>query len=990
VNSRDDDPGTRGARVQAGPGRGRLPRVFISSASGELASYRTAAVEVCRRLGFTPVYMEEFGPQRPQPEQVCQQKVESCDVFVLLLAHRYGSRPPGKQLSYTELEYGWAARRPDMPLLAFVVDPDLPWPPRDMDQGPDGEALKLFVDRVLASHSVKPLAGKDRFREDLIIALWQHEVARVSAAELDPEPDTGEKPSESPVPSPPAFYPVPSYVGSAPFTGRAAHLAELDEWARSPDPVMVVEAIGGTGKSALTWDWVQDGACYAVDGLAGRLWWSFYDGSASMTRFLQEVLAYTTERPMREVRRLSRADLADEVFSALTSRPYLLVLDGFERLLAAYHRFDPSKLRDEEVKQDQRSLIEPNADDVVRRLAAAGPSKVLISTRLMPTALESRFGQRLPGVRHLRLPGLDDDDTRTLLGRLEVRGSPQAIAGFFRPLGNHPLLIGIVAGLVRDYRAEPGGFDRWLADPTAGGAFTVPGLDLSQQRTHILAAALASLQPGPRQLLGWISVLAGAVGWSALNAINPFQPERPDPDDDDAEAWASGEAVVRAPALLDAALKDLEDCGLLWWDRSSNTYDLHPIVRAYAYDQLEESERVRANDRVRDHFQALPAEDPGRATSVEDLTQTITIFRALIGAGHFSDASIMWNRFKQALLVDLGAYATVTELLGPLAARGTPRIRSDLANACGAAGQYAEAIGRRTSLLAESLREADVYGACICLAELAKYFRRTGDYAVAQRCADLEAAVRVAADYQAVGEMLLSHAGRTMVKGRTEEAANLLDQAETLGLHGNNPWFEEDIQYLRLFIALVDESLTHGQLADAATRIRSLSGRRHLAELRYRLFLRQEQFAPALSAAQEYEQLGRDAGIDVTPATSAFLLAKLGRTDEAAAAVEDALTRLPRIHPAQRPHLYLARALRELGRTVEAAFHAREAYRQAWADGPPNSHYWNLRDARQLLEDMGKPVPDLPTTDPATVQVPLEDEVRAFIAKLETERREGE
>ncbi len=181
------------------------------------------------------------------------------------------------------------------------------------------------------------------------------------------------------------------------------------------------------------------------------------------------------------------------------------------------------------------------------------------------------------------------------------------------PLGNHPLLIGIVAGLVRDYRAEPGGFDRWLADPTAGGALRLPDLDLTQRRTHILAAALDGLEPGSRRLLGWISVLAGAVSWATLESINPFRPEPPAPVGSRCSvrpvsqsglrhrlrqhsetprkwnatrgtlaAWRSSEPVMRATAQLGAALKDLEDRGLLWWDRSSNTYDLHPIIRAYA------------------------------------------------------------------------------------------------------------------------------------------------------------------------------------------------------------------------------------------------------------------------------------------------------------------------------------------------------------------------------------------------------------------------
>ena len=297
--------------------------------------------------------------------------------------------------------------------------------------------------------------------------------------------------------------------------------------------------------------------------------------------------------------------MADEALARLRDRPYLIVLDGFERLLTAYHRFDPSKLRDEDVAENARSLIETNADDVVRRLAAAGPSKILVNTRLMPLALQGQFGREMPGVRHVRLPGLTDDDMYTLLHRLDVRASESALGSFFRPLGNHPLLAGIVAGLVRDYRPAPGDFDRWLADPAAGGALSVPALDLKQRRTHILAAALNRLDPRSRRLLGAISVLSGSVRWETLVAINPFRPEGVA-----LEAKRAPDATIRHNAQLDTALKDLEDRGLLWWDRSPNTYDLHPIIRAHADDQLEEADRVHAHDRVRNHFESLPPVDP--------------------------------------------------------------------------------------------------------------------------------------------------------------------------------------------------------------------------------------------------------------------------------------------------------------------------------------------------------------------------------------------
>jgi len=1017
-------------------------RVFISSTSGALKPYRLAAVEVCHRLGLTAVHMEEFDPQRPTPEHVCRSALESCDVYVLLLAHRYGARPPGQRLSYTELEYHWATSRADMPMLAFVVDPEFAWPPPDIAQGTDADALAQFKTRVITNHVVRPLRELAAFREDLMLALGHEQ--RNWAAKKPPEDDPSKleprkkeqsngRHRESRVPAPPTFHAVPPYVGGAPFTGRTVDLATLDGWARSTDPVIVIEAIGGTGKSALAWQWAQERARMAIGGLVGRLWWSFYEGSASMTRFLQELLAYTTSRSMRTIKQLERADLAEEALASLRQRPYLIVLDGFERLLAAYHRFDPSKLRDDEVEPDKRSLIEPQAEEIVRRLCTVEPSKILVSTRLMPTALQGRFGQRMPGVQQLRLPGLTDPDTHTLLVGLDIHGSEAIATGFFGPLGNHPLLIGIVAGLVRDYRAEPGRFDRWLADPTAGGALRLPDLDLTQRRAHILAAALDGLEPGSRRLLGWISVLAGAVSWATLEAINPFRPDPPAPskvelsplgdppgdrtayekwltaaqalqakiDRQRAEqlvAWRSSVPVLRATAQLGAALKDLEDRGLLWWDRSSNSYDLHPIIRAYAYEQLGVNDRAQANDRVRDHFEALPPEDPEIAASVEDLSQTIIIFRALIGAGHFYEAGKVWTSISSPLLVKIGAYATAIELLAPVANnvdRVTSNMRTDLSIAYGFLNQFDEAINQETNLLYHALHrstraaeEEDVEEVRVQLGNLSIDFHGVGSLVAEERCLELRAAINSAVGIIDDASLFLYLAGTATSRGDIKQARDLLRKAKAMEPTGTARWFADNIEFWPLYLALVvGQSLTQAQINDAMTRARSWEQRRDLADLRCELFIHEGEHAPALTSAQEYEQLVRNAGLEVAPARSAFLLARLGRATDAEAVTEDTLTRLNRIHPAKRPYRYLALALRELGRTGEARENARQAYQQAWADGPPFCRYWDLRDARELLDLMGEPYPNLPVTDPAAVKVPLEDEVRAFISSLEKAKR---
>jgi tetratricopeptide (TPR) repeat protein len=229
-----------------------------------------------------------------------------------------------------------------------------------------------------------------------------------------------------------------------------------------------------------------------------------------------------------------------------------------------------------------------------------------------------------------------------------------------------------------------------------------------------------------------------------------------------------------------------------------------------------------------------------------------------------------------------------------------------------------------------------------------------------------------------------------MIHGQVAQALGLLKKAEDLGAPESYPWFKGNIRCWQLYLALVgDGSLTESQLAAADADLPYWRHRRELAQLRYDLLVRQGQFERALTAAQERERLERNAGLETAPAESAFLLAKLARRDEASAAVRQSLVRLPRMHFAARPHYALALALYELGRHSEAELHACQAYQQAWRDGPPYCHHWKLRDARELLDRMGVPTPNLSTADPTTVKVPLEDEIRAFITKLDAERRDN-
>src|SRR5262249_41186002 len=228
---------------------------------------------------------------------------------------------------------------------------------------------------------------------------------------------------------PPALLAIPDFVSGHQFVGRAAELAELDQWSASTDPLMVIEAIGGAGKSALAWQWMN-----AQTRFSGTLWYSFYEGGADMASFAAYALAYTPGRSLKEFRGRNVSALAHGLLLELHKRPYLLILDGLERVLAAYHRLDASQARDDQVESDieHRACIKPEDADLLYRLVAAKPSKIVVTSRLMPSALTNASHQPLPDVRRLELPGMRSDDAMQMMRGLGIRGDEESMRRYFK------------------------------------------------------------------------------------------------------------------------------------------------------------------------------------------------------------------------------------------------------------------------------------------------------------------------------------------------------------------------------------------------------------------------------------------------------------------------------------------------------------------------------------------------------------------------------
>ena len=91
--------------------------------------------------------------------------------------------------------------------------------------------------------------------------------------------------------------------------------------------------------------------------LAGRLWWSFYESNATFENFITRALVYCGRRTLEEVSKLPEEDRELQLLTILDHEPFLIVLDGLERLLIAYATEDASHLRDDDLDTRTANVV---------------------------------------------------------------------------------------------------------------------------------------------------------------------------------------------------------------------------------------------------------------------------------------------------------------------------------------------------------------------------------------------------------------------------------------------------------------------------------------------------------------------------------------------------------------------------------------------------------------------------------------------------------
>jgi tetratricopeptide (TPR) repeat protein len=973
--------------------------VMISSTARDLPEHRKEVLDACLRQGMFPAMMEHLPANDDEAISASLKLVDDADIYLGIFAHRYGYVPQGHDISVTEMEYNRAAER-KIPRLIFVMGKGHLLTADDVEIE-NAAKLKVFKERVQTENIVNFFDSPAELRAHAINSLSQLRVPDLTAFHY-----------VSDIPAPPEPFIAHPYtlLQTHRLVGRQQELNLLTDWvAKSKSDVyqariLNIVAIGGMGKSALTWKWFNEIAPQEMKPLAGRMWWSFYESDATFENFVTRALAYVTQRPLAEVEKISAPGREAQLLSALDREPFLIVLDGLERILIAYARMDAAHLSDDDYdrrtanyvanayglpasaaqsftgERRLRKTADPRVSAFLRKLTTVQVTRVLVSTRLYPADLQMVTGDALGTCFAVFLPGLAEDDALELWRAFGAKGSRDQLLPVFRRVENHPLLIQSLAGEVAKFRRAPGNFDAWRkAHPDFNPFRDIP---LVQVKSHVLEFALRGLDERAQQVLHVLAAFRMPASYDTLTAL------------------LIGEAKPSASEQeLDAVLAELEDRGLVGWDKRANRYDLHPIVRGVVWSGLDEDGRRGVYTNLHSYFEAVPMIDDWKEIShLEDLIPAIELYNTLIGLRQYDDAHEVFNtRLQHALNFRLGAARQLVELLENLFPDGLgslPRLSSPasqanvlywLAYAYHRCGQPSSAVlffRRIYMALSDEVNHPRIeYGLSNMLQFSGSLYESEG---AARRALIM---TRQQSDHFHEASALYFLGLSLLTRAITKEAEVALNRSLRLltARHWDqlsgvvNSHLAQRELYLREFALAQMFASQAWQLAQASNvKIDFIRAARRQGEAALGLgdfSTADERLHHALTRARHTNLVEEE-----LPALIALagLRRQQGKPDEARdllADVWDAAERGP--YPLFHADAcnVLAQLERDAGNTDKAIEAATQAYRLAWCDGPPFAYHWGLEAAHRHLRELGAPEPELPPFDPSKYEPMPEVEI---------------
>ena len=994
----------------------RRATVMVSSTARDLPDYRQQVMDACLRADMFPKMMEQLPALDADAIEASLAMVDEADVYVGLFAHRYGYVPEGHDISVTHMEHERAVER-GIPRLIFVIDDDVPVKPKDIDMGDAAEKLKALKTKLLNQRVVNFFKTPEDLRGLAVHALTEikkqldKDEQSESDANDDGDPDRSLRNifhhvSTIPTKDQPYIAHPYTLLQVRGLVGRKRELEILTDWITKPSyrdtTIFNIVAIGSMGKSALTWTWFNNIAPQEKKW-AGRVWWSFYESDASFENFVTRTLAYVTGRPLEEFKNILHTEQQSALLNHLNQAPYLLVLDGLERILIAYAKMNAAYLQDDDVMDEEtanfvadiqglpqsagqsfvgkhklRKTADVRAGQFLRKLAQLRQTRVLVSTRLYPADIQSPTGQLYPRCSALFLKGLSDQDALDLWRAYGAKGSRETMLPIFNTFDKHPLLIQLLAYEVANFRDAPGDFDAWRKVNADFDPFNLP---IVQVQSEVLSHALKGLSEAELRTLHVIAGFRMPASMETVKALL-IRTEKNDDENDQKPFSQLSE--------LDRALSILEDRGLLGWDRQANRYDLHPIVRGVVWNRLDDASKRDIYGSLQSHFEAMPMlEDYLKVESVEDLSPAIELYNILIGQGRYEEAfEIFRDRLDDATLYRLSASRLRVEMLEPLFPEGldkVPRlsrandqayILNSLAQGHLFGGQPSAALKSFELAINIFRREDDQNGLAIVSCNQSSALRVSGNLykaELAARHALIIGRRREDSFQESVSLYLL---GLTLaIRGIYNEGMMALQRALGIWIYQKHHQLEGLVNaYLAKQALWQGKPTVAKKFADRAWDLARVERLERdfirAARLQGTAALQLENWGTAKEKLQF--ALTRARGVQLIEEELPILVAlaalcRQQQNPEQARERLDEVWELAERGPYPTFHAdalnVLAQLEQDAGNTETAIEAATEAYKKAWCDGSPFTYDYGLRNAKKLLETLGAPELYMPPFD---------------------------
>ncbi len=100
-------------------------QIFLSSTYEDLKEERSNVVETILKMYHFPIGMEMFSADNDSQWNVIQSTIDTSDIYILILAHRYGSLTRKEKISFTQKEFNYALKRRNegkLEILCFIKE----------------------------------------------------------------------------------------------------------------------------------------------------------------------------------------------------------------------------------------------------------------------------------------------------------------------------------------------------------------------------------------------------------------------------------------------------------------------------------------------------------------------------------------------------------------------------------------------------------------------------------------------------------------------------------------------------------------------------------------------------------------------------------------------------------------------------------------------------------------------------------------------------